>query len=263
MNFTEGNLKAALSGKTIGEPLYFFPSVESTNHVAFNLAGAGAPEGTVIVADHQTRGRGRMQRAWLSPPATNLYISLILRPASTPPSSSFLTIMTGVAAAQLLTGYCPQQVQLKWPNDVLINNKKVCGILTEMKTTGKKVDYVIIGIGINLNMKKKDFPFPLASMGTSLQIETGTLVDRVEFTAKLLEILGVLYNLLNREGMQPLRELWLSYSQLVGKCVEITFAEEVYRGTVMGMDNSGALLVKGEKGRQHRVIAGDIKVIEG
>jgi BirA family biotin operon repressor/biotin-[acetyl-CoA-carboxylase] ligase len=263
MDFTEENLKAALSGKTMGEPLYFFPSVESTNLVAFNLAAAGATEGTVIVADHQTCGRGRLQRAWLSPPAVNLYISLILRPPLAPASAPFLTIMAGVAAANLLTEYCPHQVQLKWPNDVLINNKKVCGILTEMKTTGKKVDYVIIGIGINLNMQKKDFPSPLASIATSLQIETGTSVDRVEFTVKLLEILGVLYNLLNREGMQPLRELWLSYSQLVGKSVEVTFAEEVYRGMVVGMDNRGALLVKGEKGRQHRVIAGDIKVIEG
>jgi BirA family biotin operon repressor/biotin-[acetyl-CoA-carboxylase] ligase len=263
MNFTEENLKAALSGKTIGEPLYFFPSVESTNYVAFNLAGAGAPEGTVIVADHQTRGRGRMQRTWVSPPAVNLYTSIILRPASTPASSPFLTIMAGVAVAQLLIGYCPQQVQLKWPNDVLINKKKVCGILTEMKTAGSKVDYVIIGIGINLNMQEKDFPFPLAPTGTSLQIETGTSVDRVEFAAKLLDILGALYKVLNREGMQPLRELWLSYSQLVGKSVSVTFAEEVYRGMVMGMDNSGALLVTGEKGRQHRVIAGDVKVIEG
>jgi BirA family biotin operon repressor/biotin-[acetyl-CoA-carboxylase] ligase len=263
MNFNEENLNAALSGKTIGQPLYFFPSVESTNYLAFNLAEEGAPEGTVIIADHQTLGRGRMQRVWLSPPSVNLYISLILRPVLAPDCSPPLTIMTGVAAAELAAGYCPQQVQIKWPNDVLINKKKVCGILTEMKTTGKKVDYVIIGIGININMQKNDFSPHLAPIATSLQIETGKSIDRVELTVRLLGKIGEFYKSLLKEGMQPLRELWLSYAQLLERLVEVTFGEEIYRGVVTGMDAAGALIIRSEKGEQGRVIAGDVKVIEG
>jgi BirA family biotin operon repressor/biotin-[acetyl-CoA-carboxylase] ligase len=263
MNFTEKNLKAALSGKTIGEPHYFFPSVESTNYLAFNLAGEDAPEGTVIIADHQTRGRGRMQRVWLSPPTVNLYISLILRPVLAPAFSPPLTIMAGVAVADLLTVYYQQQVQLKWPNDVLINKKKVCGILTEIKTTGNKVEFVIIGIGININMQKNDFSPSLVPIATSLQIETGKPIDRVELTVRLLERVGVFYQSLLTEGMKPLRELWLSYAQLLEKLVEVTFGEEMYRGMVIGMDDAGALIIRTEKGEQRRVIAGDVKVIEG
>jgi BirA family biotin operon repressor/biotin-[acetyl-CoA-carboxylase] ligase len=263
MNFNEENLKAALSGKTIGEPLYFFPSVESTNYVAFNLAGEGAPEGTAIVADHQTHGRGRMQRVWLSPPAVNLYTSVILRPALAAYFSSPLTIMAGVAVAKLLAGYCPQQVLLKWPNDVLINHKKVSGILTEMKTTGKKVEFVIVGIGININIKKNDFSPPLEQIATSLRIEMGKSIDRIELIAKLFEIIGDFYQLFLKEGIKPIRELWLSYAQLSERFVEVTFGEEVYRGMVTGMDETGALIIRAEKGEQLRIIAGDVKVIEG
>ena len=263
MNFTEENLKAALSGKRLGESLYFFPTAESTNRFAFSLAGKGAPEGTVVVADHQTLGRGRMQRVWLSPPAVNLYASIILRPALAPAFSAPLTIMAGVAIAELLAGYCPQQVKLKWPNDVLINKKKACGILTEMKTTGNKLDFVIIGIGININMQIQDLLPSLAPIATSLRIETGKSFDRVDLTVKLLEQIGVFYQSFLNEGIKPLRELWLSYSQLLQRLIEIRFGEEVYRGIVRGMDDSGALIIETEKSGQQRVIAGDLKVIEG
>jgi BirA family biotin operon repressor/biotin-[acetyl-CoA-carboxylase] ligase len=263
MDFNAENLKAALSGKTIGSPLYFFPSAESTNYRAFTLAGEGQPEGTAIVADSQTQGRGRMQRVWLSPPDLNLYTSLILRPTLSAALSSPLTIMAGVAVAELLAGYCPQQVQLKWPNDVLINNKKVSGILTEMKTTGNKVEFVIIGIGININMQKNDFSLPLEPIATSLRIEMGKSIDRVELTVKLYEKIGLFYQLLLDEGIKPIRELWLSYAQLLERFVEVAFGEEVYRGMVTGMDEAGALIIRDERGEQRRVIAGDTKVIKG
>lgn len=262
MNFTEKNLRAALSGKKIGEPLYFFSSVESTNQLAFNIAGEGASEGTVIVADHQTRGRGRMQRVWQSPPALNLYISVILRPALAPAFSSPLTIMAGVAIFDVLAGYCPQ-VRLKWPNDVLINNKKVCGILTEIKTIGNKIDFVIIGIGININMQIDDLLPSLAPIATSLRVETGKPLDRVDLTVKLLERMGAFYASFLTEGINPLRELWLSAAQLVGRLVEVTFGAEVYRGIVSGMDDSGALMIMDEMGEKQRIIAGDLKVIKG
>jgi len=263
MDFNAENLNAALSGKAIGSPLYFFPSADSTNLLAFKLAGEGAPEGTAIIADHQTCGRGRMQRVWQSPPAVNLYTSLILRPALAAALSSPLTVMAGVAVAELLNGYCPQRVRLKWPNDVLINDKKVSGILTEMKTAGHKVEFVIVGIGININMQKNDFPPPLEEIATSLQIEMGKTIDRVGLTVKLFEIMGDLYQLFLKEGIKPIRELWLSSSQLMERCVGVTFGEEVYQGMVTGMDDAGALIIRDGNGEQRRVIAGDVKLIEG
>lgn len=267
MDFSAENLTAAMSGKAIGSPLYFFPSADSTNLRAFKLAEEGAPEGAAVVADYQIQGRGRMQRVWQSPAAVNLYTSVILRPALAAALSSPLTIMAGVAVAELLNGYrgrqiCPQ-VRLKWPNDVLINDKKVSGILTEMKTAGNKVEFVIIGIGININMQINDFPPPLEEIATSLRIEMGKTIDRVELTVKLFEILADLYKLFLKEGIKPIRELWLSSSQLMEKCVGVTFGEDVYQGIVTGMDNTGALIIRGDNGEQRRVIAGDVKLIEG
>jgi BirA family biotin operon repressor/biotin-[acetyl-CoA-carboxylase] ligase len=268
MDFNAENLNAALSGKAIGSPLYFFPSADSTNLLAFKLAGEGAPEGTAIIADHQTCGRGRMQRVWQSPPAVNLYTSLILRPALAAALSSPLTIMAGVAVAELLNGYADRfqiysQVRLKWPNDVLINDKKVSGILTEMKTAGNKVEFVIIGIGININMQKNDFSPPLEEIATSLRIEMGKTIDRVGLTVKLFEIMADLYQLFLREGIKPIRELWLSSSQLMERCVGVTFGEEVYQGMITGMDDAGALIIRDGNGEQRRVIAGDVKLMEG
>src|SRR3989304_10059228 len=139
MDFSEQNLRAALRGKSIGEPFYFFPVIESTNFQAFRLAHEGAPEGTVVIADCQTGGRGRMKREWFSPPSVNLYASLILRPGFPAAMSSRLTIMAGVAVAQALDSYFPRRIKLKWPNDVLAGNRKVSGILTEIKALGRKV----------------------------------------------------------------------------------------------------------------------------
>ena len=263
MIFIEENLKAAVAGKSIGSPLYFFPELSSTNSEAFRLAAAGAAEGAVIVADHQTDGRGRMQRVWISPPGVNLYVSLILRPEIAAVEASPLTIMAGVAVAEVLTTCCPRQVQLKWPNDVLINGQKVSGILTEMKTAGKNVEFVVIGIGLNINMQQSDFPPPLEQIATSLCRETGKVIDRVEVTARLLEKIGDCYKLFLTEGIGPIREKWLSYSQLLEKFVEVSFGAEVYRGKVTGMDDGGALIISGEKGERRQILAGDARVIRG
>ena len=263
MNFIEENLTAVLAGGRIGSPLYFFPELSSTNSEAFQLAAAGAAEGAVVVADHQTNGRGRMQRVWVSPRGVNLYVSLILRPEIAAVESSPLTIMAGVAVAEVLAFYCPRQVKLKWPNDVLINGKKVCGILAEMKTVGKNVEFVVIGIGLNINMPQSDFTPPLEQIATSLCQETGKFMDRVEVTARLLAKIGDCYELFLTDGIGPIREKWLSHSQLLEKFVEVSFGAEVYRGKVTGMDEGGALIIRGEKGERRQIIAGDARVIRG
>jgi len=262
MNFNEENLNAALSGKTIGSPLYFYKSVESTNSSALSLAKDGAPEGTAIVADNQTHGRGRMQRVWQSPPALNLYASLIMRPNLAAALSSPVTIMAGVAVAEVLSAYCPTQVQLKWPNDVLVNDKKICGILTEIKAIHNKIEFIIMGIGININMQKNDLSPSIEKIATSLRLEVGKSINRVELTVKLFEKIAYFYQLFLKERIEPIRELWLSYSQLLGRCVEVTFGGEVYQGEVTAMDDAGALIIKSESGVQRRVIAGDVKIIK-
>src|SRR5574340_730401 len=130
----------------------YFPVVDSTNRVALELAQEGAAEGTVVFADCQTRGKGRLQRIWHSPPGCNLYASLILRPAMDPAEAARITLTVGGAIAEMISGLGEEGVELKWPNDVLIRGRKVCGILTEMRTTGKVLDGLVVGIGLNVNI---------------------------------------------------------------------------------------------------------------
>ncbi len=263
MDLTEHNLKAALRRKKIGEPVYFFPATDSTNAQAFRLAEAGASEGTVVIADTQTEGRGRMKRTWFAPPALNLYASIILKPSFDAALSSPLTIMAGVAVAELLSSYCPRGVRLKWPNDVLINNRKVSGILTEIKTFGKEVEFVVLGIGININMKRDDCDPSFELIATSLKEETGRDVSRLDLAVRLFDKVGKYYQLLCRGGMAAIRELWIEYAQLLGKYVEVTFGGEVCGGVVAGMDEMGALTITADDGGKRRVIAGDVVIIEG
>ena len=262
MDFTEQSLRAALGGKSFGAPLYFFRVTESTNFQALRIADEGAPEGTVVIADSQTGGRGRMKREWFSPPAVNLYASLILRPGFPAALSSPLTIMAGVAVARALDYYCPRRVQLKWPNDVLVGNRKMSGILTEIKTCGRKVEFAVLGIGVNVNMKKEDFGPLLEQSATSLREETGHHISRLEVAVRIFDELGKYYHLLSKEGMAVIRELWLDYSGLAGKYVEITFGGEISSGTVAGIDETGALIIRPESGGERRIIAGDVAVIE-
>ncbi len=262
MDFNEQTLKAALAGKKIGAPLYFFPTTESTNTRAFHLAEAGAPEGTVVVADAQSRGKGRMKREWLSPAGVNIYASLILRPRMDAVFSSPLTIMAGVAVAEVLSTFSDPPVQLKWPNDVLLQGCKVAGILTEMKTLGKEVQFVVLGIGINVNMRRDDLAPQLAKVATSMSLAAGKDFSRLEIAVKLFGKIEGLYKLFLREGMSPIRELWLGYARALGKCVEVTCGNEIYRGRVKGMDESGALLIVADSGVERRVIAGDTMIIK-
>jgi len=257
MNFNEKNLKTALSRMMIGKTLYFFPETGSTNTLAFRLAEEGASEGTVVIADCQTEGRGRMRRKWLSPPGSNLYTSIILRPEMGPALASLITITAGVAVAELLSSYCPGVVHLKWPNDVLINGRKVCGILASAMTNGKRTKFVVLGIGLNINMKKEDMPPDLRDFVTSLREETGGDLSRLFVAVKLFEQMGKFYHIFLNEGFAPIRDLWHDYSGVMNKYVEVACGEEVIGGRAAGVDETGALILIDGDGKKRRVIAGD------
>ena len=157
----EQRLRKSLSGRLVGQNVIYLKTVDSTNECAFGLAKNGVSEGTVVIlADEQTRGKGRLQRVWQSPPGLNIYTSVILRPPIKPAVAPRITLMAGVAVAELLSQCHVKGVSLKWPNDVQIGGRKVCGILTEMKVIGDRVDFVIVGIGLNVNMRKEDFHGP-------------------------------------------------------------------------------------------------------
>ncbi len=251
------------SHNRLGGHLHFLPTTGSTNVIAHQLALAGAPEGDVVMADSQKKGRGRLERTWQSPPGRNLYLSIILRPLIAPAIAPQITLMAGVAVAELLSSYCPGQVAVKWPNDILINGKKICGILTEMKSSGTDVDFVILGIGININMDREDFDEVLRDTATSLKIETGIIGDRLTVAGKLFELLEKWYRVFLAEGFQGLRAHFLAYTDMVGKPIRVVFRDDVQTGVAVGIDDDGTILMKDDKGVIQRVTAGDIFMTKG
>lgn len=259
MDFNVEELRRFFLAKIIGRRIEFHEEVGSTNTEAMRLALEGAPEGTVVLADAQSAGRGRLDRTWESPPSRNLYLSVVLRPDIPAARASLIPLTAGVAAADALLQYCPGRVRLKWPNDVLVGGKKICGILTEMRTRGDRVHFLVVGMGVNLNMQKLDFPRELRETATSMRIETGGDVDRLDFAVRLFESLERWYRVFLGGGEAAIRERWLQGADLVGKRVEVVLGKTTERGTVVGLDPTGALLLEGETGLR-QVLAGDIYI---
>jgi BirA family biotin operon repressor/biotin-[acetyl-CoA-carboxylase] ligase len=258
--FHKTNLEKLVSGGLIGNKIHYFEEIDSTNNRAVSLAVDGAGEGEVVIADHQTAGKGRLRdRVWHSPPGSNLYTSIILRPAIQPAHAQVLTLVAGVALAELLSAYCP--VTLKWPNDILAGDKKISGILTEMKIRGGNIDFVVVGIGININMEPDDFKKELLDISTSLKMQISERVSRLELTAHLYGLLEKWYRLFIEEGFLPVRDRWMKYSDIIGKTIEVRDRDVVQKGTCRGIDHNGLLLLGNEKNRTIQILSGDVKVI--
>jgi BirA family biotin operon repressor/biotin-[acetyl-CoA-carboxylase] ligase len=260
--FDAESLRPILAGRRIGGLLCYRESVDSTNRVALQLVREGAAEGTVVLADAQTDGRGRLNRAWQSPPGSNLYFSVILRPPVAPSDASQITLLAGVAVAEAIATVCAVGVGIKWPNDVRIRGRKVCGILTEMRTAGSRAA-VIVGIGLNVNIHKGDFDPGHCNTATSLREETGRDHSRENLFLLLCERLGQWYETFLHSGFAPVREEWLLWSEMAGRHVRILFRDEVQEGVVQGIDRDGALLISDGWGEVRRITAGDATIMKG
>ncbi len=261
--FDAGALQSRLAGHGMGWRIHYLPVVDSTNRLALKLAREGAAEGTVVFADCQTRGRGRLKRIWHSPPGRNLYASILLRPAIDPADAARITLVAGVAVAEMISIFCPEGVGLKWPNDVFIRGRKICGILTEMKTKGKVLDALVVGIGLNVNITGEDFDPVLQKSATSLREETGRIFPREEVAYLLCDSFRKWYRIFLGEGFAPVRERWLSLSEMTGSRVRVLFQGELQEGVVVGIDHDGALLLDDELGSVRRIIAGDASIVKG
>lgn len=258
-------LAQLLTTKSFGKPLHFFPSIDSTNTYAARLAREGAAEGCAVIADEQTGGKGRLGRSWVSPPGVNLYMSLILRPAVSTATVPQVGLLAAVAVADAIEDVCPLIPAIKWPNDILIDGKKVCGILAEMQTEAGLLKAVVLGIGVNVNAPLSAFPEELRDKASSLFLLGGRAIDRSAFTAAVLTHLEKLYILWLEEGFPALRPLWERRATgLLGKVITVAAAEGTITGTVQGLDSDGALLL-GDEGSEtlRRVLAGDVTVIGG
>ena len=259
--FTRQALSDSLKDNPLVAGVHYFPAVGSTNSLAFQLAVNGASHGEIVVADAQTKGRGRLNRVWQSPPGANLYVSAILRPRIEPATAPQITLMAGVAAAELLSGYCPEGVSIKWPNDVLVRGKKACGILTEMKASAGAVDFIILGIGLNVNMDREDFDDLLRGTATSLRIETGIAQDRLDVISRLFGFIEKWYRVFVQTGFAGMRDAWLAHADILGRPIRVVDRDASQDGVVTGIDADGAILMRQENGSVQRVIAGDVHLL--
>lgn len=256
------DVSALLAGTTIITPLEYSEQTASTNADAFRLAEKGAIEGTVVLADAQTGGKGRRGRVWTSPAGVNLYCSIILRPAIMPHEAPQLTFLSAVAAAraiELTTGLSPE---IKWPNDVLVSGKKVAGLLNEMSAETDGINFVILGIGININMTADQFPDDLRHPATSLFLESGVRIDRSVFAGTMLRELARLYADFLQHGFGSARDEWQRRCNAAGREVVVSDSgAECTRGRFLGIDSDGAMLLRSDDNKMHRITSGDVRVI--
>ncbi len=246
-----------LNTQVIGTKYLFFEVVDSTNLLAKNMAAKGEAEGTVIAADYQTKGRGRLGRKWFSPKGKNLYFSVILRPPVSAALVPQLTMLSSVAVCEALRDMGVNAL-IKWPNDVFVKGRKICGILNEMEIKEGKVDFVILGIGLNVNVEEEDFPSDLRNVATSLSIELGYEVSRREVFVKILELLDKWYVRFLKGERKELFYFWREHNYTLGKRVLVDGKLE---GFAIGVTPYGELLIRSDDGEVVKVSAGDVDII--
>jgi BirA family transcriptional regulator, biotin operon repressor / biotin---[acetyl-CoA-carboxylase] ligase len=245
----------------IGREILFQPEVDSTNRRAREQCLRGAKEGTVILADSQSAGKGRLGRQWQSPAGANLYASIILRPSISPATAPQIPLVAGVAGANALARDTGLDARIKWPNDIFVHGKKVAGILSEMEAESNRIRFIILGVGVNVNWPKEEIPPDLRPVATSLRAEAGREFSRAEVAAEIFEDLEREYGLFLKEGFSPrLREEWSRLSWVNRKWVTLTMMEKKFEGQVLGLDTDGALLLRDREGKIQRFIAGDVSL---
>lgn len=246
-----------LAAESIGKEIVYNEAVESTNTQAFKLALDGAPEGTCVIAETQKSGKGRLNRQWFSPSGKNLYISVILRPQVHPSRVPPITFLSSLAVYDTIERLTGEKPTLKWPNDVLMNGRKLCGTLLELSTESELVRFVVVGIGLNINMKAAEVDEALKQRATSLFMETKKSYERAYVCGILLTNLETHYEVFVRQGEGRILELWQERAGLNGKYVEIVQMGERYSGVVEGIDRDGGMLLRTD-GVVRKIIAGDV-----
>ena len=250
----------ARRGKTrvVGRDIQVFEQTTSTNDVIEILARDGVKEGVVVFAESQTRGRGRLGRKWLSPNHRGLWFSVLLRPELRPQETTQLTVASATALRRAIKTVTGLTAEIKWPNDLLIDGRKVVGILTEMSAEVDRVRHVILGIGVDVNQETAEFPVELRKIATSLKIETGREVSRAELAAEMLRELDVDYARIGAGEFTSVADEWEAGCATIGKQVSVLMGVRQIRGRAEALDDDGALLVRTEHGRLERVIGGDV-----
>lgn len=257
--YNKRELEQGLKTKTMGQSIYFYEETDTTNNRARELALEGAPEGTLVVAEKQTAGRGRRGKVWESPLGTGIWMSLVLRPQIMPVEASVLTLLCGLATAEAIEAETGLSAGIKWPNDILINGKKAVGILTEMDCEMSEVHFVIPGIGINVNTTS--FPPEIADIATSLYLECGKTVSRRRLVHKVLERLEEHYETFLRTGsFTAMLEDYRKHCITLGKEVHV-LGREPFFAEALDITPEGELLVRrADNGKEEVVFSGEVSI---
>ncbi|WP_319404229.1 biotin--[acetyl-CoA-carboxylase] ligase [uncultured Anaeromusa sp.] len=252
-------IRAGLATQLLGKQIVHFYDTSSTNNEAKRLAADDAVEGTIVVSEAQTLGRGRLNRGWFSPPGGGVWVSVILRPPFPPQEAPKCTLMAAVATVEAIREASGLNCGIKWPNDILWQGRKLVGILTEMSAEMDAINFVVLGIGINVSLQESDFPEELRNIGASVSMGAEREVSRVELLQKLLERLEYWYQVVKQEGFEPVLEAWRRESVTLGQPVRVLAGEETYDGVAEELAEDGSLLVRTENGLR-RVLAGDVSL---
>jgi len=245
------------SAGRIGSKIIHRETLDSTNILAFRQALAGEAEGVCVVAESQERGKGRLGRKWSSPPGKNIYLSVILRPAIHPSIVYPITFLSSLAVSDTIEGLAGVKATLKWPNDVLVEGKKISGTLIELSTEADMVRFVVIGIGLNVNMSPDDMDSQIKATATSLFMETKKTYERPRVCGILLSNLERYYDLFKKEGARAICDIWEERAGIRGKHLTINQMGEIFAGTAMGIDRDGAILLEID-GTTKKILAGDV-----
>ncbi|MCC6545186.1 MAG: biotin--[acetyl-CoA-carboxylase] ligase [Nitrospirae bacterium] len=254
-------IRDTLKTKTIGKKILFFDEVGSTNDVAMESGAKGLAEGLVILSEGQSHGKGRMGRTWVSPGNVNIYISILLRPDISPQYAPVMTMMSAISTARAITEVTGLETTIKWPNDILIDRKKVSGILTEMNAEQERINYIAAGIGINVNMKKQDFPEDLRMPATSLSECLGKRVDRMNLLFALINTLEQDYEELKNYGVKSIFRRWRNGCDILKRRIQVSLPGEQITGVAEDLSPEGGLIMILDRGGKRVIYAGDVTIL--
>lgn len=253
------DLRARLGDpRVIGRQIQVFAQTTSTNDAVDRLAGDDAPEGIVVFAEAQSRGRGRLGRRWVSPARKGLWFSVLLRPPLRPWETTQLTVAAATALCRAIRQQTRVSPEIKWPNDLQVRGRKLAGILTELHAELDRVKYVVLGIGVDVNVNATDFPADLRATATSLKIETGRAIARPELATAMLRELDHDYARVCEGRFAEVADEWAAQCSTLGREVSITVGGRLLAGRAEALDETGALLVRTEHGRLEHVLSGDL-----
>ncbi|MDN5708060.1 MAG: biotin--[acetyl-CoA-carboxylase] ligase [Planococcus sp. (in: firmicutes)] len=253
-------VQSGLKTEKIGKRIEYMEQCASTQIVAHQLAQEGAPDGTVVIAELQTEGRGRLMRKWDSAKGQGIWMSVILRPDVPPHKAPQFTLVAAVAIVRAIQTVTGLEASIKWPNDILFGTKKATGILTELQSDADGIQALIIGIGVNVNQEREDFDADVQDIATSLRLESGQPVNRRELVQEILHFLEVYTELYIEKGFAPLKILWEGHSATIGKAVRARMSRETLEGVAEGITEDGVLQLRTADGKLHGIYSADIEL---